>query len=660
MKSSVLPIKFHKKILAIGVILLFIGIGIAPNIIADINHFNFNDEKPTLLNNQIIKIQNKEHFSTSFSLSSPEIISTENYTDINLKEQTSKTFEPNKPMLPIVTKVFILPFKTEIKDIEIIPHGQKIKKISNPIKRTPEIIPIGYLNIDEISSFKENDDSNYNIKIYPKKLYDYSINSGRSENDIVNYLTLRINPVRYDYINKCIIYFDNLDISINFKIPFETIDFGNEYDLLIITPFSFTKEVKPLVEHKNSYGIRSKLVTVEEILLGRNYPKQGRDKAEKVKYFIKYALDEWGIKYVMLFGGRKGGILNPRWWVPVRYSNIVDFIERSHLTDLYFADIYDSQGNFSSWDSNNDDVFGEWYTGSKDIIDMYPEVYIGRIPCKNKDEAKIMVDKIITYETTVYGTDWIKRFVGVAGDSYPNFNEAYYEGELATEAAFKFLEGFESKFLWTSTGNFTNKSDVIDAVNQGCGILMFSGHGNPKEWATHPPESESWIDVANSFEMDLYNNTNKLPIILVTSCWSSKFSTSYLEIINGILRNGILFFRKTSPPSGFYLYEWVPKCWSWAFCSLADTGSMAVIGNTGLGYGIHGEECLSGKSQFMEIQFCKSYSQGGEYLGEAHSNQLILYMTEFPPMEDKIDCKTTQELLLIGDPSLKIGGYPPN
>ena len=188
---------------------------------------------------------------------------------------------------------------------------------------------------------------------------------------------------------------------------------------------------------------------------------------------------------------------------------------------------------------------------------------------------------------------------------------------------------------------------------------MFSGHGNPKEWGTHPPENESWIDVANSFEMDLYNNTNKLPIVLVTSCWSSKFSTGLNEIINGILREGIFFFSKSSPPSGFYLYEWVPKCWSWAFCSLPDIGSIAVIGNTGLGYGIHGEECLSGKSQFMEIQFCKSYSQGREYLGEVHSNQLILYMTEFPPMEDKIDCKTTQELLLIGDPSLKMGGYPP-
>jgi len=84
------------------------------------------------------------------------------------------------------------------------------------------------------------------------------------------------------------------------------------------------------------------------------------------------------------------------------------------------------------------------------------------------------------------------------------------------------------------------------------------------------------------------------------------------------------------------------------------------MGNTGLGYGIHGEECLSGKSQFMEIQFFKSFSEGRDILGDVHSNQIIHYMNEFPPMENKIDCKIPQQWTLIGDPSLKIGGYPLN
>ncbi|UCD13528.1 MAG: peptidase C25, partial [Thermoplasmatales archaeon] len=422
----------------------------------------------------------------------------------------------------------------------------------------------------------------------------------------------------------------------------------------------FSEELKPLVDHKNSHGMRSKLVTLNKIYWGVYFPVKGRDKAEKLKYFIKHALEEWGIKYVLLVGGRKGGIFKPWWWVPVRYSNIVDFIENSHLSDLYFADIYDSEGNFSSWDTNHNNVFGEWSAEKKDILDMYPEVFVGRLPCKNRSEVKIMVDKIINYENTAYGEDWFKKFVGVAGDTFPHKDDPYYEGELATEASYRFLDGFEATYLWTSTGAFQDKQDVIMEINKGCGFMSFSGHGNPREWCTHPPNEENWTSAPNCFEMDELNNYEKLPIVIVNGCWNSKFSTGLLEILKGIITQGRGYFKDDVLPNGYYTYDWVPKCWSWSTVSQSEGGSIAIIGNTGLGHGIQGEECLSGRYNFMEIQFYKSYGEGRDVLGETHSNQIIYYMNEFPPMEDNIDCKIVQILALLGDPSLKIGGYPPN
>jgi hypothetical protein len=44
-------------------------------------------------------------------------------------------------------------------------------------------------------------------------------------------------------------------------------------------------------------------------------------------------------------------------------------------------------------------------------------------------------------------------------------------------------------------------------------------------------------------------------------------------------------------------------------------------------------------------------------LGQAHTQALIDYLNAFPPMLDKLDCKTVQEFVLLGDPSLQIGGY---
>ena len=83
--------------------------------------------------------------------------------------------------------------------------------------------------------------------------------------------------------------------------------------------------------------------------------------------------------------------------------------EGGYLSDLYFVDLYDAHGNFSSWDSNNNGIFAEWNSNGKDIIDMYPELSIGRLACINVNEVKTLVNKIITYETTTAGKDVVQK-----------------------------------------------------------------------------------------------------------------------------------------------------------------------------------------------------------------------------------------------------------
>ena len=70
------------------------------------------------------------------------------------------------------------------------------------------------------------------------------------------------------------------------------------YDLIVITPEKFVKYLIPLVEHKNSHDIKTKLVTLEDIYIQEFW--NGRDDAEKIKYFIKDAMENWNIKYVLL------------------------------------------------------------------------------------------------------------------------------------------------------------------------------------------------------------------------------------------------------------------------------------------------------------------------------------------------------------------------
>ena len=175
-----------------------------------------------------------------------------------------------------------------------------------------------------------------------------------------------------------------------------------QYDLLIIAPREFHRELIPLVIHKERIGIRTKLVDTWIVYV--QMFREGRDKAEKVKYFIKAAVERWGVKYVLLVGGRKNQGPIERWWVPVRYSQLdrpyETYPEGKFLSDLYFADIYDQNGSFSSWDDNGNGAFGEWAQGdvAADRPDLVPDVSLGRLPCLNEREVRTIVKKIIRYE----------------------------------------------------------------------------------------------------------------------------------------------------------------------------------------------------------------------------------------------------------------------
>ena len=65
---------------------------------------------------------------------------------------------------------------------------------------------------------------------------------------------------------------------------------NQHHELLIITPSLFEESLQPLVDHKENIGMSAHLVTLETIQQHRS-TTQGRDDAEKMKYYIKYAVE---------------------------------------------------------------------------------------------------------------------------------------------------------------------------------------------------------------------------------------------------------------------------------------------------------------------------------------------------------------------------------
>lgn len=580
-----------------------------------------------------------------------------------------------QPLLSNYIETIASSIDIKIDSLEhVIPSIKQEEDIPEIIEPESRQIPLDLLSYQDENSFEEEalkDISVYeSANLYPESWYNYKITCGRKGDEQLIFVTVSCYPIRYSPLENTIHTVNSLDIKINYEKPIMPIKTADEYDLVIIAPRRFTIALVPLIMHKNRYGMDTMLKTTESIY--RQY--NGRDKPEEIKLFIKDAIENLGVKYVLLMGGLK--FQGPQWHVPPRHSRLFAWAQwdEFHLTDLYYQDVYkynESSGEyeFEDWDSNGNNVFAEWNQSgeTKDILDLNPDVYIGRLACRNTIEVRNMVRKIIYYERNTYGQEWFKRFILCGGDTFWNPYSPYFEGEIETNLTASYLEplGFEITRLWTSLGTLSH-GNVTKEFNQGCGFVHFTGHGSPLSWSTHPPQNGSWLDILLTNEMKYLRGGFKVPVVMVGGCHNSLFEVNQLNFIRGLLEEGYEYFNKSKDAFGsFYKYEWYPMCWSWGMVRQRNGGSIATIGNTGFGYGTGGQGCTESVGGYIETRFFKHYAELSQesdnvFLGQVHSDTITDYITHFADdmNRDRVDRKTVEQWALLGDPSLNIGGYP--
>jgi len=598
------------------------------------------------------------------------ILSTEHRcTTVTLKDATSTILQPGEPMLPKISKTFILPIGSTITDT--------IMKQSNPTKYIldSKIIPAPE---PLINGQKPSENRFFSKDVYEKDEL-YPINQYTSHKSIglkngqrVLFFTIHYYPIRYNPVQNTLFYTDTVEFEIEYILPTgqHPANVADEQDLLIIYPELFTEEVQPLIQHKNEFNMRTYAKTVEEIY---SEYTNGRDNQEKIKFAIKDAIESKGISYVLLFGGLNGQSRD--WFIPVRYAHSLD---ESYISDLYYADVYktvDSEIVFEDWDANGNSKFAEFDNSVQEDIDGAPDVYLGRLACRSEKEATTVVNKIINYEKTKADESWFKHMLLIGGDTYPyDGNYTGCEAEIDTNLSASYMDGFTFTRLWASTGTLTGQQVVVDAINDGAGFIHMAGHANPASLVTHPPFNKSEKIII----MQMYNflqplninpkltNEDKLPVIVVGGCHNSQFNVTLLNLIKGFRDYGIkgMFFQK---PYQFHHMEWVPECWSWWLTSKADGGAIATMGNTGLGMGIGGQDYVTGLDGWLFPRFFYHYGQEGEhFVGEAFSSAITDYVNEFNVNMVSNECvidmvsndrQMIQQWALLGDPSLMIGGY---
>lgn len=627
--------------------------------------------------------QTDDFYSVDFSQMQiqTKTIQENQFSQIKLDEPTALIHQAGKPMLPRKITTIELPFGTRIKDIDCDISTVQETTITHPILPAPKPMVLDGSSQKEV--YECNPEIYESDALYPNDWFRYHTGAGlNKENEHTLFLTIELYPIRYNPSENTIFSVESIDVSISYELPDEkeqtTTD---EFDMVIISPESFSDNLQPLIDHKNSYNVKTYLKTLEEIYSEYD----GFDKAEQIKYFIKDAFDTQHITYVMLVGGMNTYFFGPsrdnanigesKWHLPVRYTNIQEMgsvHDPGFISDMYYADLYDGEGNFSSWDKGaytgeSDGIYAKWnpFGRDKDVLDCIPEVYVGRLACRNNWEVKVMVDKIIEYETTTsMDSSWFNRMIGIGGDSHDDPLNLV-EGEVLCDYVYDtYMTDFDPVKLYASHKEsqpdfIPSPEAIVREVTNGASFLLFDGHGHPGSWNTHWPGEFNWADTPGGiscYDFPDFGNSGKYPITVIGGCHNSQFNIS---IVPTMLDKPYMWTHGAP----------FPECFGWWIVRKVDGGAIASMGNTGLGYGAVGNngdldgdgvdnpDTVESVGGYQEVMFFKAINEGVDILGEAWGLANTYYINTYPPMDDKTDCKTVTQWPLLGDPSLKIGGY---
>jgi hypothetical protein len=165
-------------------------------------------------------------------------------------------------------------------------------------------------------------------------------------------------------------------------------------------------------------------------------------------------------------------------------------------------------------------------------------------------------------------------------------------------------------------------------------------------------------------DMKLLRNSEKLPICVVGGCHNSQFDVGLPFMLKGILKLRLKYFTWVTDEDCLAKMAWLQNCWSWNLVVQRKGGTIATIGNTGLGWGSVNSQCTSDLDGYITTHFFQVYSELQSLdnctLGMVHAETINDYVTNFNPNKDyhELDRKTVEQWVLLGDPTLKIGGYP--
>ncbi len=442
----------------------------------------------------------------------PIDINGEEYNKISVKDGHYSYIKGN-PELPVITKSIIIPNDAKVQievlqsdftefNLKVIPSKGKILRSQNP-----EDIPYEFSNTYTLNEF------------YPSQLgklgKPYILRDFRG-------ITVNVNPFTYNPITHTLRVYHHLKVkiknigkdnhntlsslkksySIYFKGIYEKhfINFDNaKYELvdehgrlIVICYPDFMDAIEPYVEWKRQKGIDVQVYNVADI-----------GNANQIKQFIQNQYDQNDdLTFVQLVGDA------PQ--VPTLTSN-------GGGADPKYALV---AGN-----------------------DAYMDIFVGRFSAETVEQVQTQVQRTVWYERDIQTSDgdWIEKGTGIAS-SQGTGDDNEYDYQHMDVIRDKLLNYGYSQVDQLYDTNGVTAQDVANALNDGRGIVNYTGHGSDFSWAS------SNFDINN---VNSLTNDFKLPFIQSVACVVGNFTNqtcfaeSWLRATNNANNNptgAIAFF----------------------------------------------------------------------------------------------------------------------
>lgn len=439
-------------------------------------------------------------------------VQTENgkFVQLQAKNMTNKG-AVGQPSLPAFSELLEIPFNSNVK-VSVVSYKQETFKLSSKgfsSKVYPFQAPVCKSGK---SSFA------YNSAFYAKNAFTNAPIAEFVEEGImrdVRFGRININPIRYNPASNTITVYNNIKVKIeysNIKSLKSSSNSKNESRLtrglvdglmysyrqneedsglksaadfrketmLIVADKKFKSVLPTFIEHKQKMGLNVEVVYTDELTSVspnaiRARIKKSYDNPRYGKSPL-YLLLVGDIEQIPSFGA-----------YPYPYGTVMGDDRDYYYTDLYYATV--------------------------DGDDYIPDIFYGRFSANTIDELIPQIEKTIEYETySMPDPSYLYRDVLVAGYDlyyypYANSQMNYVHNQYGSVCNDK-----STLLLQNKTGKcYTN--DIINAVNEGVGLLNYSAHGDVTKF-------EGQFDNSDIAKL---NNNHKYGLWIANCCLTNKF-----------------------------------------------------------------------------------------------------------------------------------------